>query len=372
MAVTRSHSLSIGIVGLPNSGKSTIFNALTKSSVPAENYPFCTIDKNIGVVEIPDPRLAKLAKLLKSNKTIPAAIKFVDIAGLVKGAHKGEGLGNKFLGHIREVDTIMYVLRAFESENITHVHDKINPVDDLLVVRAELMLKDIDTVEKRLEEAQSTAKADNSDEAKLRVSMLEKLLKGLSNENPAYAIEFGVKAKKIVKELMLLTDKPAFYVLNVAGDIDQKQMEKWLSTLKENIPKKDHNFVITVDCKVEAELDTLGKEDRKAFVSEIKDYKGIKDIIRLAIDRLDLITFYTANEKEANARTIREGATAKEAAEVVHTDLATNFVSAEVLGIQELLDSGGWHQAKEKGKVRIESKDYVVQDGDRIIIHATK
>lgn len=301
MATIRSHQLSIGIVGLPNSGKSTVFNALTKASVPAENYPFCTIEKNVGVVKVPDQTLPQLAKIFKSAKTVPAAIKFIDIAGLVKGAHKGEGLGNKFLGHIREVDAIMYVLRAFQREDVTHPHP-INPADDLIVVRTELELKDLET-----------------------------------GEN-------------------VLSKKPAFYVINTSSASDKTE-------LPEDVNK---DFVLKVDCRTEAELDSFSAEEQKDIISSIKDYKGVANIIKMAYKLLDLITFYSGNEKETNAWAIKNGSTAIEAAGVVHSDFAGNFVNAEVIQAKDMIKADGWQNGRDKGIVRTEGRDYIVADQDCI------
>ncbi|MBN1618779.1 redox-regulated ATPase YchF [Candidatus Dojkabacteria bacterium] len=370
MSVTRSHNLSIGIVGLPNSGKSTIFNALTKSAVPAENYPFCTIDKNVGVVKIPDKRLEKLAAFYNSAEKIPSAMTFVDIAGLVKGASKGEGLGNQFLGHIREVNAIMYVLRSFKSENVTHVYDKINPVDDLKIVRSELMFKDMETVEKKLNEIRKMTKSGMTDDLKIQLSGLEKVSVGLNNEIPVVSIDLTEEEREFVKDLWLLTDKKAFYLLNVKNGVNEPELEQWISDLKKNIPEDECNFILTVDCKLEGELDSYQADDKKEFLSMIDDYKGVEEIIKLAYRRLDLLSFFTGNEKDARSWSIASGATIKEAAGVIHTDFEQNFIRAEVVNVEDMIDSGGWNNAKEKGLVRVEGKEYLIQDGDYILIHS--
>lgn len=372
MGVTRSHSLSIGIVGLPNSGKSTIFNALTKSSVPAENYPFCTIDKNVGVVKIPDPRLEKMAAFLKSTNVVPSAMTFVDIAGLVKGASKGEGLGNQFLSHIREANAIMYMLRAFKSENVAHVYANINPVDDLKIVRSELIFKDIETVDKKLGELKGHAKSGMTDELKLQIGTLEKVLEGLNNEVPAYSVKLDDEEREFLAEIWLLTDKPAFYVLNVRGGVEEPDLANWVNELKAAVPDEEKDFMIAVDCKMEGDIEGLAAEEQDELIGMVEDYHGVGDLIDLAYRRLNLLTFYTGNEKEANAWTIEKGATVKEAAGVIHTDLEQNFVAAEVVGVDEMINAGGWHESKEKGIVKSVSRDYLIQDGDYVNVLAGK
>lgn len=372
MSVVRSHSLSIGIVGLPNSGKSTIFNALTKSQVPAENYPFCTIDKNLGVVKIPDKRLDSLVKLYDSQKVVPSAITFVDIAGLVKGASKGEGLGNQFLSHIREVSAIMYVLRAFKSESVSHVYDKISPVDDLKIVRAELILKDIETVDKKLEEVRGKTKSGGTTEEKIQLSALEKVMEDLSNERPAYVSKLDKEEREFISELWLLTNKPSIYLINIKGGVDEPELEEWLNELKQIIPDEEKDFILRVDCMMEGELDGLDGDEKQEMISMVDDYEGTDNIIDNSYKRLNLVTFYTGNEKEANAWTIKEGSNVKEAAGVVHSDLEDNFVAAEVVNVDRLVELGGWNQVKDKGEMKNVSRDYVVQDGDYIVILATK
>lgn len=371
MSLTRSHKLSIGIVGLPNSGKSTIFNALTKSAVPAENYPFCTIDRNVGVVKIPDERLDKLAKIFSSEKKVPSAITFVDIAGLVKGAHKGEGLGNQFLSHIREADSILYVLRAFKGEKIAHVYERIDPVDDLKIVRSELILKDIGTVEKQLEKKNDEAKSGMNDELEMQINCLKKLLKWLSDENPAYSADLDQNEREYIRDLWLLTNKPAMYLLNIRGGVEEPDLERWIRQLKKEIPEDEQDFILAVDCRLEMDVANVEDNEKNELLSMIDEHAGVDDIINLAYERLDLITFYTGNEKEANAWTVQEGATAKEAAGVIHSDLEENFVAAEVVPVEDIIEYGSWVKAREAGLLQNVGSDYVVKDGDGIIILAT-
>ncbi|MBN2101184.1 redox-regulated ATPase YchF [Candidatus Dojkabacteria bacterium] len=372
MAVTRSHSLSIGIVGLPNSGKSTIFNALTHSVVPAENYPFCTIDKNVGVVKIPDERLKRLASHLKAKNVVPAAMTFVDIAGLVKGASKGEGLGNQFLAHIREADAIMYMLRAFKSESVAHVYGEINPVEDLEIVRSELILKDMETLEKKLRELHNKAKAGITDEIKMQVKTLEDVRKAMNDGRPAYEVKLSEEAEKFLWEMWLLTDKPSFYILNVMGGVEEPDLVRWIDSLKGKIADDEENFMMTVDCKMEGEMEGLPESEREELIGMVENYHSVDNIISLAYRRLDLITFYTGNEKEANAWSIARGATVKEAAGVIHSDLEENFVVAEVVNVDKMIEAGGWVAAREKGLIESHGKEYVVQDGDYVNVLVNK
>lgn len=332
----KSHSLSIGIVGLPNSGKSTLFNSLTQNLVPAENFPFCTIDKNVGVVEIPDERLKRLSSFYKTKKVVPSAIKFVDIAGLVKGASKGEGLGNQFLGHIREVDVILYVLRAFEDENISHVYDRVDPKEDFEIVQAELIFKDIEVLE-------------NHGGGERIVDLLNKNI-------PIVEMDLTQEEEELVEELSLLTAKKRIFLLNVKEgfnmDLDFKK-----------------EFSLKVDVKMVGEFLSMDDVEKKEFLEILdKDFSKFEDIIKLAYERLDLITFYTGNEKECNAWSIVSGSNVKEAAGVIHNDLREKFITADVINVEDLIEVGGWNNAKEKGLVKNHSKDYIVKDGDYISI----
>ncbi len=372
MSVVRSHQLSIGIVGLPNSGKSTIFNALTRSAVPAENYPFCTIDKNVGVIKIKDERLDRLAHFYQPERIVPSAMTFVDIAGLVKGASKGEGLGNMFLAHIREADAILYVLRAFRSETITHVYERIDPADDLKIVRSELILRDIDTVEKRLDELGSKMKSGGTPELRMQKECLEKVLKGLNDEIPAGIIDLTVEQRLILREMWLLTDKPALYLLNIKGGVDEELLKEWRTSLLSVIPSEEADFILPVDCKMEIDVVDLNNDERQELTGMVSNYHSAEDIVLMAFKRLDLLTFYTGNEKEVNAWTIRRGATVKEAAGVIHSDLEDNFVAAEIVPVDEVVSKGGWNKVKELGLIKNVSKDYLVSDGDYISVLAHK
>jgi len=363
MSVKRSHSLSLGIVGLPNSGKSTIFNALTKLAVPAENFPFCTIDKNVGVVEIPDERLKKMSDFFKAQKIVPSAMTFVDIAGLVKGASKGEGLGNQFLSHIRETDVIMYMLRAFESKEIVHVYERVNPVEDFEIVQAELILKDIETVEKRMSAVEKMARVGDKIAGDEKV-LLEKILDGLNRGIPVVEMKFSDEEKEMVYDLWLLTSKRRMFVLSCKEGLECEKVSQW----KKELEEKTGDLVIMVDVKLIGEM-----EDANDY-AELLGYvpRSVDDIIKGAYDTLNLLTFYTGSEKECNAWTIEKGATAKEAAGVIHTDLENNFVTADIVNVDALINVGGWVKAKEMGLVKNHGKDYVIQDGDYMVVLANK
>jgi GTP-binding protein YchF len=366
MSVKRSHTLSLGVVGLPNAGKSTIFNALTKMSVPAENFPFCTIDKNVGIVEIPDDRLKRMSEHFKAQKIVPSAMTFVDIAGLVKGASKGEGLGNQFLSHIREVDVIMYVLRAFESSNIVHVYDRVDPVEDFEIVQSELIFKDMETIEKRLASVQKMARIGN-DESQKQLKILEKIKSGLNEGVAVVDMKFTEDENDFVYDLWLLTAKKRMFLLNTKEGIDESIVLNWKTKLED----LTGDPVLTTDVKLVGEMSDMDEEGINEY-AELLGYRPItmRDIVKCAYDRLNLLTFYTGSQKECNAWTIEKGATVKEAAGVIHTDLEKNFITADVVRLDDLLDCGGWSQAKEKGLVRNQGKEYLIQDGDYVIILA--
>jgi len=369
--VTRSHSLSIGIVGLPNCGKSTLFNALTKNSVPAENYPFCTIDKNIGVVPIPDERLDRLSNFFKAQKVVPSAMTFVDIAGLVKGASKGEGLGNQFLSHIREVDAIIYVLRAFKGDSVVHVYNRIDPVDDFEIVQSELIIKDIESTQKRYENVKRNSKSGITESIAMEFSVLEKILKGLNEGKPVIDMVLKKEEKEIVHDLFLLTDKPRIFLLNVKEGMDDENLEKWKEKLAEISGDKEDKYIIEADVKLLSDLADMKKEEFNEYVQLLgKKPVTVEDIIKKAYERLNLITFYTGSSKECNAWSIQKGADIKSAAGVIHTDFEKNFITADVVNVDDLINAGGWGVAKEKGLVKNHGKEYIVNDGDYVVILA--
>jgi GTP-binding protein YchF len=356
-------SLSMGIVGLPNVGKSTLFNALTKKCVPAENYPFCTIDPSVGVVAVPDDRLWKLSEFSKSAKTVPAAVEFVDIAGLVKGASAGEGLGNKFLAHIREVDAIAEVVRVFEDSNILHVDGGPNPVRDIEVINLELILADMDTVTKRLGNIEKDVKK-GSKEAVLEKEVLTKVRHGLESEKLAYSMaELSAEDRLALKSMQLLTMKPIIYVLN------QKSGSKNLDTAPviEYITNKLGSQYVFVDAGLERDLSELTEEEKVEYrmglgVSE----SGINNLIKESYVTLGLMTYFTTGEDESRAWTVKKNSTAPVAGMAIHTDFREKFIRAEVVNWQTLLDAGSYGVAREKGAVRTEGKEYVVSDGDVI------
>lgn len=373
MSAIRSHSLSVGIVGLPNAGKSTLFNSITKNSVPAENFPFTTIDKNVGVVSIPDPRLDMMEEFFKAKKKVPSAMKFIDIAGLVRGASKGEGLGNQFLAHIKEVDVVMFVIRAFSSEKIVHVYDRVNPVDDLEIVLSELILKDIEVVEKKLNELKKLPRVSITKEVEVSIPLLEKVLDELGKGKPVIGMERNDEEDEILYNLFLLSNKKMMYILNIRAGMEEEQVNRWEKEVKEYIPQDSIDYVIKADVKMIGELGEMSEEERNEYLSMLESKPvQLEDIIQVAYKRLNLISFYTGNEKEVNSWTIEKGATAKEAAGVIHTDIGKNFITADVVNVEKLIEVGGWVNAKEKGLIKNHGKDYIVNDGDYIIVYANK
>lgn len=357
--------LSIGIVGLPNVGKSTLFSALTKKSVPAENYPFCTIEPSVGIVGVPDQRLAQLSAMSKSEKTIPAAIEFVDIAGLVKGASEGEGLGNQFLSNIREVDAIAEVVRMFDDPDITHVHGEIDPLHDIEVINLELILADMQTVAKR--QARNEREVRTGDKAAVaEQALLKKVFEILEAGKLVSSGSFDEKEREIVYGLHLLTMKPILYVLNRKSDVvnvDGEGLERW-RVLKNFFDEQDAPYVV-IDAGVERELSDVHDDEREGFRREfgVTD-DGVNDLIRAGYQTLDLISFFTTGEKESRAWTIPRGAAAPEAGAAIHSDFRDKFIRADVVAWDKLLEAGSWSAAREKGTLRTEGKDYVVADGD--------
>ena len=348
-------SLQIGIVGLPNVGKSTLFKALTKVQVDASNYPFCTIDPNVGVVAVPDTRLEKLAKMSKSEKIIPTAIEFVDIAGLVKGALKGEGLGNKFLTNIREVDAIAQVIRDFEDDDVTHVHGKLDPENDIEVINLELIMADLKIIESRLERVERDIKG-NSKEALKEKEVLLKIKTALDKGKLAKTVELDPeKEEPFLKSLNLLTKKPMFYIVNVSeADIDK---EIGIDGVK-------------ISAKIESELAELSDEEAAEMMKELgMRESGLDRLIKASYKLLNLISFLTTGEDETRAWTIKEGSLAPQAAGVIHTDFEKGFIRAEVINSEKLLEAGSWSGARDKGELRMEGKDYIMQDGDVVEFH---
>jgi GTP-binding protein YchF len=356
-------SLKCGIVGLPNVGKSTLFNALTKAGIAAENYPFCTIEPNVGIVEVPDPRLGKLAGIAQPQKVIPAVVEFVDIAGLVAGASKGEGLGNKFLANIRETDAIAHVVRCFEDPNVVHVAGKVDPVSDIETINTELALADLDAVERQISKHAKVAQTGGDKEAQRLVSALEKVRTVLDAGQPARTADLSKEEQAVLKPLFLLTMKPTMYVANVA----EKGSDQLLKRVKEYAAKEGAP-VVPISAAIESQIADMSDEDKKLFLEDMgMEEPGLNRVIRAAYKLLGLQTYFTAGPKEVRAWTVPAGATAPQAAGVIHTDFERGFIRAEVASYDDFVAHGGEQGAKEAGKLRLEGKDYAVRDGD--VIH---
>ncbi len=354
-------SLKCGIVGLPNVGKSTLFNALTKAGIAAENYPFCTIEPNIGIVELPDARLAQLAEIVKPERIVPAIVEFVDIAGLVAGASTGEGLGNKFLAHIRETDAIVNVVRCFEDDNVIHVAGKVDPISDVEVIQTELCLADMTAVEKALHRFTKTARSGDKESVKL-VAILEKCQAALNQVKPVRTIDFGKEELPLLKQFFLITAKPVMFVANVAEDGFENnpfldRLNAFAAT--QNAP------VVAISAKMEAEMSEMSDEDRQMFLEELGQTEpGLSRLIRAAYKLLGLQTYFTAGVKEVRAWTIHVGDTGPQAAGVIHTDFEKGYIRAQTIAFNDFITYKGEQGAKDAGKMRAEGKDYVVKDGD--------
>ena len=360
--------MKLGIVGLPNVGKSTLFNAITKAGAESANYPFCTIEPNVGIVAVPDERLNQLAKMYNPEKITPATVEFVDIAGLVKGASRGEGLGNKFLSHIREVDAIVHVVRCFEDPNIVHVDGSVDPLRDIETINFELIFADAEMIEKRIDRTKKMLKSGDKKYAE-ELKLLEKIKETLDNGLPARSLEYSDEDKEFLKEISLLTLKPVIYAANVSEDdlSDGVENNSFYMSLVE-VAKKENAEVLPVSARIEEEISQLDDDEKAAFLSELGlNESGLDRLIKKSYSLLGLISYLTAGQPEVRAWTIKKGTKAPQAAGKIHTDFEKGFIRAEVVAYDDLMACGSHTAAKEKGLVRLEGKDYVVKDGDIIL-----
>ena len=359
-------ALTAGIVGLPNVGKSTLFNAITKAGALAANYPFATIDPNVGIVEVPDSRLDVLTEMVEPKKTIPTTFEFTDIAGIVKGASKGEGLGNKFLSHIREVDAICQVVRAFDDDNVTHVSGRVDPIDDIEVINMELVLADLESVDKRLPKLEKMARQKDKD-AVNETRILSRIKEALEEGNPVRSLEFTEEDQKYVNQAQLLTSKEMLYIANVGEDEIGDEYNEKVKAIREYAAKEDSE-VIVISAKIEEEIAVLEDEDREMFLEDLGiEEPGLDRLIRTTYDLLGLATYFTAGVQEVRAWTFIKGMTAPQCAGIIHTDFERGFIRAEVTSYDDYVEFNGENGAKDAGKQRLEGKEYIMKDGD--VVH---